>query len=61
VITETIFGIPGLGMYAADSALAGDVPAVQGVLVICIIAVVGFNFIVNSLLNVLTPAGQRGA
>lgn len=61
VITETIFGIPGLGMYAADSALAGDVPAVQGVLVICIIAVVGFNFIVNSLLNVLAPAGQRGA
>ncbi|MGV9797141.1 ABC transporter permease [Mycobacterium sp. NPDC003449] len=61
VITETIFGIPGLGMYAAESALAGDVPAVQGVLVICIIAVVGFNFIVNSLLNVLAPQGQRGA
>ena len=61
VITETIFGIPGLGMYAADSALAGDVPAVQGVLVICIVAVVGFNFLVNSLLNVLAPAGQRGA
>jgi len=61
VITETIFGIPGLGMYAAQSALAGDVPAVQGVLVICIIAVVGFNFIVNSLLNVLAPAGQRGS
>lgn len=60
VITETIFGIPGLGMYAAESALAGDVPAVQGVLVICIVAVVGFNFIVNSLLNVLAPAGQRG-
>jgi peptide/nickel transport system permease protein len=61
VITETIFGIPGLGMYAAQSALAGDVPAVQGVLVICIIAVVAFNFIVNSLLNVLAPAGQRGS
>jgi peptide/nickel transport system permease protein len=60
VITETIFGIPGLGMYAAQSALAGDVPAVQGVLIICIIAVVAFNFIVNSVLNVLAPAGQRG-
>ncbi len=61
VITESIFGIAGMGKYAAESALSGDVPAVQGVLVISIAAVVFFNFLVNSVLNVLTPSGQRGA
>ncbi len=61
VITESIFGIAGMGKYAAESALSGDVPAVQGVLVISIASVVLFNFLVNAILNFLTPASQRGA
>lgn len=61
VITESIFGIAGMGKFAAESALSGDVPAVQGVLVVSIAAVVVFNFVVNAVLNFLTPAGQRGA
>lgn len=60
VVTETVFGIAGYGRFAADSALRGDVPAVQGVLVISIVVVVLFNLLVNIVLNRLIPAGARG-
>ncbi|MGW6032070.1 ABC transporter permease [Gordonia terrae] len=60
VVTEAIFGIAGYGRFAADAAQRGDVPAVQGVLVISIVLVVGFNLIVNILLNRLVPASTRG-
>ena len=60
VVTETIFGISGYGRFAADSAERGDVPAVQGVLVISIVIVVAFNLVVNIILNRIIPAAARG-
>jgi peptide/nickel transport system permease protein len=60
VVTEWIFGLQGLGRFANDSAQAGDVPAVQGVLVVSIVLVVGFNLVVNLVLARITPASQRG-
>ncbi|MGO1182936.1 MAG: ABC transporter permease [Micrococcaceae bacterium] len=60
VVTEMVFGISGYGRFAADSAMRGDVPAVQGVLVVSIVLVVVFNVLVNIILNKLAPAGQRG-
>ena len=60
VVTEMVFGISGYGRFAADSAIRGDVPAVQGVLVISVVLVVLFNVIVNIILNRIAPAGQRG-
>jgi len=60
VVTETIFGISGYGRFAADSAERGDVPAVQGVLVISIVIVVAFNLVVNLILNRIIPAATRG-
>ncbi|GAB6903265.1 ABC transporter permease [Kineosporia succinea] len=60
VVTETIFGLQGFGRFANDSAQAGDVPAVQGVLVVSIVLVVVFNLIVNIVLGRLNPASQRG-
>jgi peptide/nickel transport system permease protein len=60
VVTEFIFGLQGFGRFANDSAQAGDVPAVQGVLVVSIVLVVGFNLIVNVVLGKVTPASQRG-
>lgn len=60
VVTETIFGLAGFGKFAADSASRGDVPAVQGVLVVAIVLVVVFNLIVNLLLVRLNPASARG-
>ncbi|MFE3741361.1 ABC transporter permease [Streptomyces sp. NPDC059096] len=60
VVTEWIFGLQGFGRFANDSAQAGDVPAVQGVLVVSIVLVVTFNLIVNLVLARVTPAAQRG-
>ncbi|MBL1118564.1 ABC transporter permease [Streptomyces sp. 110] len=60
VITEWVFGLQGFGRFANDSAQAGDVPAVQGVLVVSIVLVVAFNLIVNLVLARVTPASQRG-
>lgn len=60
VVTEAIFGLAGYGKYAADSAQRGDVPAVQGVLVISIVVVVVFNLLVNTALVKITPASARG-
>ena len=60
VVTEWIFGLQGLGRFANDAAQAGDVPSVQGVLVVSIVLVVTFNLIVNVVLGKVTPAAQRG-
>ncbi|GAA1821916.1 ABC transporter permease [Nesterenkonia flava] len=60
VVTEAIFGLAGYGLFASESALRGDVPAVQGVLVVAVVLVVVFNVLVNIILNRLVPASQRG-
>jgi peptide/nickel transport system permease protein len=60
VIVETIFALAGFGQFAYTSAQTGDVPAVQGVLVISIVLVVTFNLIVNLILGRIAPAAQRG-
>ncbi len=60
VVTEAIFGLSGYGRFASDSALRGDVPAVQGVLVVSIVLVVAFNVLVNTILNRLIPSSGRG-
>jgi len=61
IVTEAVFGLAGYGKFANESALRGDVPAVQGVLVVSIVLVVSFNVLVNLLLNRITPRAQRGA
>lgn len=60
VIVESIFALNGFGQFASKSAQLGDVPAVQGVLVVSIVLVVTFNLIVNLILGRLAPAAQRG-
>lgn len=60
VITESIFGLAGFGQFASRSAQLGDVPAVQGVLVVSIVVVVVFNLLVNVVLGRITPAARRG-
>jgi peptide/nickel transport system permease protein len=60
VIVESIFALGGFGQFASTSAQMGDVPSVQGVLVVSIVLVVTFNLIVNLVLGRLVPAAQRG-
>lgn len=60
VITESIFHLPGYGIFTATAAQQGDVPVVQGALIFSIVLVLVFNLLVNAILNRLTPAAQRG-
>ena len=59
VVTETIFTLPGMGKLAADSALRGDIPVVQGVLVVSIVIVLACNLLINVALGALQPASRR--
>jgi len=59
VVTESIFGMAGFGRFASESALRGDVPVVQGTLVVAIVLVLAFNLLVNGLLVRLRPAARR--
>jgi peptide/nickel transport system permease protein len=59
VVTESIFGMSGFGRFAADGALRGDVPVVQGTLVVAIVLVLVANTIVDALLLRLRPAARR--
>ncbi|WP_101523190.1 ABC transporter permease [Nocardioides houyundeii] len=60
VVTESIFQLSGYGLFSAQSAIKGDVPAVQAVLVVAVILVVVFNLVVNAVLALLIPASKRG-
>jgi peptide/nickel transport system permease protein len=60
VLIESIFGLAGYGTFAAQSAVSGDVPSVQAVLVISVVLVVVFNLLVNIVLNRLIPSASRG-
>ncbi|WP_404475401.1 ABC transporter permease [Microbacterium aerolatum] len=60
VITEVIFGMPGLGQLANRSALQGDIPVVQGVLLVTIEMVVVIGAIIN-LVIARTGGTERSA
>jgi len=51
VITEVIFGMPGLGQLANRAALQGDIPVVQGVLLVTIAMVVVIGAIINVIIG----------
>jgi peptide/nickel transport system permease protein len=61
VVSEAIFNMPGMGRLAADSALRGDVPVVQGTLVVAIVLVLASNLLIEVLLGLLQPASRRRA
>jgi peptide/nickel transport system permease protein len=61
VVTESIFAMPGFGRFTAESALRGDVPVVQGTLVVTIVLVLACSLLVNALLVRLRPQAERGA
>lgn len=59
VITETVFAMPGLGQLARDSALKGDVPVVQGTLLVSVGLVLVSSAVVNLALRRLRPGSGR--
>lgn len=61
VITEVVFGMPGLGQLANRSALQGDVPVVQGVLLVTIAAVVGVGIVLNLVVSRVSGTERNAA
>ena len=60
VLTESTFGIPGLGRLAIDSINSGDLPMVLGVTMITATSIVVINLIVDLLYAVVDPRVRLG-
>jgi peptide/nickel transport system permease protein len=55
VITERVFSLPGLGVYALDSLSLTDFPAVMGVTIVAAIFIVVANLVVDIVYAALDP------
>ena len=59
VLTETVFGLPGLGKMAIDATKNNDLPQVLAVVLITAVFVAVCNLIVDLLYGVLDPRVRR--
>ena len=55
IITENVFGLPGLGFLAVRAITANDLPVIIGVVVIATTAIVIANILVDIFYAVLDP------
>lgn len=55
VVTETVFGLPGMGSLVVSSVLRRDYPVIQGALLVIAGIYVLFNFVVDMLYLVVDP------
>lgn len=61
LITETVFGINGVGKLAADSITKNDQPVIMGVTLMAAFFVIVGNMIVDLLYSVIDPRVRVGA
>jgi peptide/nickel transport system permease protein len=59
ILTESVFNIPGIGRLAYDSIIRGDLPIVQGTVLIGAFFIVIMNLIVDVLYAYLDPRVRR--
>ena len=55
VITETIFGIPGVGRLAVDAISNRDMPLLQGTVLFTTVLIILGNLVADLLYSVLDP------
>src|SRR5262249_9658165 len=55
VLTETVFGWPGLGRLTLDATLARDYPVLLGMLLAVSLAVVLVNLVIDLIYTVIDP------
>ena len=60
VITETIFGWPGMGKYVMDSIAYLDFPAIMGFTLVVSVGYVVINMAVDMIYNILNPQISGG-
>lgn len=57
-VVETVFGIKGLGDFAVQSVLGGDLPAIQGMVVFAVTITVIASLVVDITYGYLNPRGE---
>ena len=60
VVTEKLFGLPGIAQLALQAAERGDVPVVLGTLLVTAVIVVAASLVINLLQTLLNPVARRG-
>uniref|UniRef100_UPI0013DA5BF4 ABC transporter permease subunit n=2 Tax=Gammaproteobacteria TaxID=1236 RepID=UPI0013DA5BF4 len=55
VVTETVFGVPGLGRLIVDALLRRDYPIIQGVVLVFSFAYIIVNLAIDVLYTLLDP------
>jgi peptide/nickel transport system permease protein len=55
IFVETVFALPGMGSFVVTGALQGDVPVVQGVVVVFTLIIVIVNLLVDLAYTLLDP------
>ncbi len=58
VLTETIFGWPGLGSYITDALLVGDMPSVLGGTIVVGVCYIGLNMVSDLLYKLVDPRAR---
>ena len=61
VLTESVFGVPGIGRLAVNGIETRDMPLLQGKVVFTTILIILGNLIADLLYNVLDPRIREGA
>lgn len=61
VMTEKLFGLPGIAQLSLQAAEKGDVPVVLGTLLVSAVIVVLASLVINLLQTLLDPASRRPA
>jgi peptide/nickel transport system permease protein len=55
VVTETIFALPGIGVFLVESILSRDFPVVQGIIIVITVGVFLTNFLIELAYAVVDP------
>ena len=59
IVTENVFGLPGLGQLAVQSVTTQDLPVIMGIVLVASFFVVAANIVVDLLYAVLDPRVRR--
>ena len=55
VVTETVFGLPGVGNLVVSAVIRRDYPVIQGALLVVAAIYVVINFLIDLLYTVVDP------
>lgn len=61
VLTESVFGVPGIGRLAVNAIETRDMPLLQGTVIFTTVLIIAGNLIADLLYNVLDPRIREGA